>query len=638
MKKPTIDRDAFNEIKTHARDLKGIHGVRDMEFDEYERMYLLKFNPVGSKFEGADIIKQTPSPSARNKVLNACRLMMSQDPVFDVKAAGWDDTKAETIEKNISRWWEQAGRANRRPLHYDMILSACLYDEMHTAITIMDDYKVYNQKDKRAERISKMTPILFQSWNPRNGYPEFDELGLSAYYRETQVRWSYIAQKYKDLLEDRWDYVNKKSTDNVALKIFYDLTHYAIWINDSEPLVCEEHGLPCIPIDVTMTNGSNFFEKEEDRRQPLLFSIMRSHLWERESLLYTVLYSLLFTLGVTPTYVFKTDTEDNLDMRHDGAINYLMMRKGDSIETLDGKGILPPEVQKLSEMTTDLIDGSTMYNTAFGEKNFNSQTFSETSLLQQAGRLPLIGPQRLGGFGISSVVEMALSMMKAKGLSFNKNGISIKASDIPDDLEIKAKLDVILPQEKLQMVNIGLQMQKLGMPDEYIQSNLLGITNTKEIKTAFVQQQAETQLIQYKLQQKIQQMQQSDQQAEQAKQQQLQQAVQQVQQQMAQQPAEPAPTPQPAMSQGQMLEAQMMQQGLNAMDTGRFAENTPQPSMIPPEMMGGMAPEEMEGMEAGAMPGMMPGQEMEGGLPPQMGGMIPGQGMAGMPDENGVMQ
>ena len=615
-----FDRKVFDEIRDHARDLRGIHGQRDQEFDEYEKMYLLKYKPIGSKFEGADIIKHTPSPSARNKVLNACRLLMSQDPVFDVRSEKLDDTTAETVEKSISRWWEQAGRANRRPIHYDMVLSAVLYDEMHTAITVMDDYKAYNKTDKRADRIGKMTPILFQSWNPRNGYPEFDELGLCAYYRETQVRWSWVAQKYRDLLSDV--YINKKSTDNVALKIFYDLTHYAIWINDEEPFVCEEHGLPCIPIDVTMSNGSNFFEHEEDRRQPLLFGVKRSNLWQRESLLYTVLYSLLFTLGVTPTYVFKTDTEDGLDLRHDGAINYLMMRKGDTIESLDSKGILPPEVQRLSEMTSDLIDGSTMYNTAFGEKNFNSQTFSETSLLQQAGRLPLIGPQRLGGFGISSVVEMALTMMKAKGLSFNRNGIRIKSSEIPDDLEIRAKLDVILPQEKLQLVNVGLAMQKLGMPDEYIQSNLLGITNTKEIKSAFIQQQAETSLTQYKLQRKLEELKQSDGLQDQAKQMQLQQIIQAVQNQTANPQQQGQPNPgQPAgpqMTQGQMLEAQALQRGSDAMDTGQFAENTA-PREVPPELRG--------------MPGMMPGQGMEGGLPPQMGGMIPPQGPAEMPGQ-----
>ena len=586
-------------------------------------MYLLKFEARNSRWEGTDILKRTPSPSARNKVLNACRLLMSQDPVFDVKSSTLDDTKVETIEKNISRWWEQAGRAARRPLHYDMILSAVLYDEMHTAITVMDDYTKFNKGDRRAERIGKMTPILFQSWNPRNGYPEFDELGLCAYYRETEVRWSYVAQKYKDLLEDRWEWVNKKSTDNVTLKMFYDLEHYAIWVNDSEPFVCEEHGLPCIPIDVTLTNGSSFFEHEEDRRQPLLFGIERAHLWERESLLYTVLYSLLFTLGVTPTYVFKTDTEDNLDIRHDGAIQYVTMRKGDSLESLGSKEILPPEVQKLSEMTSDLIDESSMYNTAFGEKNFQSQTFSETSLLQQAGRLPLIGPQRLGGFGISSAIELALMLMKEKGLSFNQNGIELKSSEIPDDIEVKAKLDVILPQEKLQLVNVGLNMQKLGMPDEYIQSNLLGVTNTKEIKTQFVQQQAENALVQYKLQQKVNQIQQSDQAEEQAKQQQYQQLIQQVQQQVANaQGAGGQPMPEQGtgspFTQGQMLEAQQIQQGVNAMDTGYFAENTPQ-RQVPPDV-------------AAAYPQMAPGAETEGGLPGAMGGMIPQQ----MPQEPGM--
>lgn len=621
------DREVFDEIKLHARDLKSVHARRDLEFDEYDKMYLMDFQAENSKFSGEDLMKLTPSPSARNKVENACRLMMSQEPVFDINASGIDQGKIETIEKNIARWWDQAGRASRRPLHYDMILSAMLYDEMHTAVTVMDDYKTYNKNDRRAERISKITPILFQSWNPREGYPEFDELGLCAYYRETKVRWSYIAQKYKSVLEQNWMYVNKRSTDNVDLKIFYDLTHYAIWIDNGDPLVCEEHGLPCIPIDVTLVNGSSFFEKEEDRRQPLLFSIMRSHLWQRESLLYTVLYSLLFSLGVSPTYVYKTDTEDDLHMEHDGAISYYKLRKGDTIETLDGKGILPPEVQKLSEMTGDLIDESTMYSTAFGERGGNSQTFSETSLLQQAARLPLIGPQRLGGFGISSTIEMALMLMKERKINFEKNGYSIKSSEIPEDIEVKAKLDVILPQEKLQLVNVGLQMQKLGMPDEYIQSNLLGITNTKEINKQFVKQQAVSAMLQYKLQQKVQRLQKADQQADTAKDEQLQRAIQQARAAASGQGAVPSGTgPQavqsPALTQGQMLEAEMMQQGVNAMDTGQFAENMPARE-IPPEV-------------AGAFP--TAAQGMEGGLPGAMGGMMPGQGLAGTPDEGMVMR
>lgn len=615
-----FDRDVFNQIRTHAQDLKSVHSVRDSEFDEYEKMYLMDFHAENSEFAKQDIMKLTPSPSARNKVLNACRLMMSQEPVFDINASGFDQGKVEAIEKNISRWWDQAGRAARRPLHYDMILSAMLYDEMHTSITIMDDYKAYNKKDRRAERVSKITPILFQSWNPREGYPEFDELGLCAYYRETQVRWSYVAQKYKELLKDNYTYFNQKSTDNVVLKIWYDLEHYAIWINDGEPLVCEEHNLPCIPIDVTLVNGSSFFEKEEDRRQPLLFSIMRSHLWERESLLYTVLYSLLFTLGVTPTFVYKTDTEDDLQMQNDGAISYYMMRKGDTLDPLDSKGILPPEVQRLSEITGDLIDESTMYSTAFGEKNFNSQTFSETSLLQQAARLPLIGPQRLGGFGISSTIEMALMMLKERGINFEKNGYQIKASEIPEDIEVKAKLDVILPQEKLQMVNVGLNMQKLGMPDEYIQSNLLGITNTKEIKRQYTQQQAEASLLQYKLQQKVNQVQKQDQQREQLRDQQLQQAIQAAQQAAnVQQPAVPQQSvqqpAQPAMTQGQAIDMQLLQNAYSG-----------QPAVQAEPGMPGVGPE------------VMPGAEIEGGLPGAMGGMIPGQGLAGTPDETGMMK
>ena len=186
---------------------------------------------------------------------------------------------------------------------------------------------------------------------------------------------------------------------------------------------------------------------------------------------------------------------------------------------------------------------------------------------------------------------------------------------------------MILPQEKLQLVNVGLQMQKLGMPDEYIQSNLLGITNTKEINKQFVKQQAVSAMLQYKLQQKVQRLQKADQQADAAKDEQLQRAIQQARAAASGQGAVPSGTgPQavqsPALTQGQMLEAEMMQQGVNAMDTGQFAESMPARE-IPPEV-------------AGAFP--TAAQGMEGGLPGAMGGMMPGQGMAGTPNEGMVMR
>jgi hypothetical protein len=157
---------------------------------------------------------------------------------------------------------------------------------------------------------------------------------------------------------------------------------------------------------------------------------------------------------------------------------------------------------------------------------------------------------------------------------------------------------------------------------------LLGITNTKEIRSQFVKQQAESAMIQYKLKRKVDKLQQADQQEEQAKTQRLQAAIEaarraEMEGSRIEEQGPSGTMPEQGLTQGQMLEADMMQQGLNAMDTGQFAENTPMPE-VPPEV-------------AGAMP-MPGGAGMEGGLPGAMGGMIPGQGLAGTPDQEGVMR
>ena len=178
------------------------------------------------------------------------------------------------------------------------------------------------------------------------------------------------------------------------------------------------------------------------------------------------------------------------------------------------------------------------------------------------------------------------------------------------------------------MVNIGLNMQKLGMPDEWIQNNLLGITNTKELKRQYVQQQAEASLLQYKLQQKVDQVQKQDQQREQLKDQQLQQAIAAAQQAagqgsgqptgsspLQQEPSGTVPNGQGGLTPGQEIDMQM----LNNAYTGQPAAAA-EPGM------------------PGAGPEVMPGMEMGGGLPGAMSGMIPGQGLAGTPDETGMMR
>jgi len=193
--------------------------------------------------------------------------------------------------------------------------------------------------------------------------------------------------------------------------------------------------------------------------------------------------------------------------------------------------------------------------------------------------------------------------MKENGISFNKNGININAKDIPDDIEVKVSLDVVLPHERLQNITVAKTLVDSGFSSmDWAQNNVLGITNTEEMKKKVLEDQISKTLVQQELQNLLTKLAKQQQAEEQAREQ----AKQQIQQQ-AQMPPEQVPTEQPM------------------------------PEQTPPPTGEQLAQDAVNQLYQNAMPRVMPDQFQDiasMGLPPQMGGMVPGQtGLNGIPEE-----
>ena len=391
---------------------------------------------------------------------------------------------------------------------------------------------------------------------------------------------------------------------NATVAIAYDLDYFGVWI-DRQCVYLEEHGLSAIPVDVTLVNGSSFFDKPEEQRQPMLYSIHKSKLWERESAMLTVMYTQMFSLGLAPMFVHRSKTGDplNITMNTNG-IQTIQLEEGESFDIISSKGIIPPEVETVMQKTGDMIDASTMYDAAFGEKTLGSSTFSETSLLAQSARLPLIGPQRMGGFGISSLMDLAIMTLKEKHINFNKNGINLKGSEIPDDLKITVTLDVILPHERLQSATIAKTMvDNRFISKEYAQNIILGVTDTKKQDKQIYGELATDAIKQQKLQSVLAKLAQAEQQEQAERQQRL-------------QTVPPAKTEQPMQPEQQPME---------------------QPQQ-PPMTGARLGQEALDALYQNAMP-QAPQQNYPEGMPPAMGGMIPGQtGLAGTANEGMILQ
>lgn len=619
-----IHSEEYGYIIQHSRDLKNQYSARDAMFQLYEDMYNMNWKHDLRRKKASDTIKPTISPTARNKIQGAWRLLISQEPKFKVRSDTADPAVIENLEKFISLMWQRAGKVNGRPLHHDIILSMLLYGEAHVGINTIQDYKVFNPADKRVDRIGRLTPMFFDVWNPKTGYPEFDKFGLTAFYREVQVEKSWVRTNYAAILEDNYPLKKKMQGPGwTTLKTYYDLKYYSVDL-DYDNIICYEHGLPCIPISVTMSDGSALFDRSDQTRQPLLYTLAQSRLWERENLYLTVTTSNLFAMGCMPLLVWTHDMNSKLKINNDDGVLKADLAKGESLDFVQSKGFLTTEMQNMGAMYKDYIDKSTVLDTAFGEAG-GGANFSEASLLSVASRLPLQSTQIQCGMALSNAVDLALLTMKERKITYKHDDIQFSYKDIPTDYEITCKLDMTQPQERLQRANEAAIILANGLASkQWTQENTIGVENTEEMNNKMLNEKVESALVEYKIQELVQDMQAKKQQADAQKQQRMQQAMQQAQ--SAQQRGIQRQQEQ------QMQEQAMLQQQQQANTGG--AQNIPMGQQIESDilqmvqqqaMMNNMNPTGQEQMPEGQAERMGGGGTI-GSMPPEMGGILPGGG------------
>jgi hypothetical protein len=583
------DKHVIDEIKAKALDLKTAYTERDAQYEMYDEMFFMTWSTRNAT-ELAGKARIIQSPDARNAVMGAVRLMIATDPLFNV-ADEVEGVNRDKIERWATGMWDACGRIYGEPIHYGLITSGMLYDEMHAAITPtleMVEYarrKLDECKDERqkkylaaqldqAEDVAERTPFLIEAWNPRSAYTEFGRLGnIVSYYKEEEMPVAEIRARYGYVDESK---LPKAGT--VVLCVYYDEVYTAAWVRNGCDLMMEEHGYGFVPVYVQVLNGTRLFAKPEKSRQPLLYGQMKSGLWDSESLALTTMYSNVLAMAGQNKYVYIPAVQGS-DVEIDYRADVTRLNPGDQLVPLDFRNLIPPALAEMYQLAVSKGQESTIYQQALGGMSERNTTYSEAALYAQAGRLPLVGPQRRGGWGIGGVIELAMRMARNNPEYLKRS--NIKATDIPRGLHIDAKLEVKLPQEKLAQANIGAILMNNGVSFDFVAQNVLGINRPEEETRKKWNEQAAQIMYQQQVQALMQQAQAKAQQAQIAQQQQAQ--------------------PQPQAGPGQ-----------------------PQPGQRPPQG---------NPMQAGPMMGQGQAQRIQGGLPPQQAGMMPGEGEASVPPE-----
>lgn len=499
----------------HATDLVNDYSSQKDNMESIDKMYFMDWS---DKPKGKDY-KFTTSPSARNALMGAIRLMTSTEPQFVVpfdKNNKESKRLSEKIEKYCKSIWYHSGRFRGVPLEQPAIESLLRYGMMVLAITDTEDLKKMfeNKGASKAElsqvqRLVDSTPYLLEAWDPKSVYPEWGRFGLSAVYRTVEMTISEVIEQFGK--EPIYNIIGSDEGDlnqRVQYADYWDLEKHMAWISSvstggesiiaGQPILDEEHDLPCIPIVVQTSEGSFMDSEREYQALPFLYGVLKGEIWERQNLELTYLYTNLFHLAANPTYKHKTNGESDLVVDYDTPGGRVVLQPNEDYVLLE-KDVINKDMLHGLDIADRLVEESTLYKQALGGMgNLGANAaFSTVSLLNQVGRLPLVSPQKRGGWGIGHAMELVMEMMKdknkARKVKAKEGFIDFDPAEIPDDLIIEGSLEVDLPQDQMSQANIAQLITQSGLTSRrWAREKILGIGQSDEMDKEIWTDQAST--------------------------------------------------------------------------------------------------------------------------------------------------
>lgn len=480
--------DTIEVIMSKAEDLKSKYTDRDELYDELEQMTFMDWAGKSAAQAKAPNVKLTISPDARNQFMSSVQLMSATDPKFRVPEAKNFVGDESKVEKFVQSLWHEANKLAGTSILYDLIFSSQLYGEAHLAMVGTKDYVNLFKKrgkayERRAKRASVRSPFMFKAFNPHECYTDYDDLGLTAHYRRVSAHAAKVAGEWGDKgVKATGD---MQDQDEVNYNEWWDLEKHCVWLDEGAVILDEEHDLPFIPIETAITDGSQrLFSKISYQRQPFLYAVAKSGLWDRQNLTLSALYTMIFAIGFSPLFAYqRNQAGKELEVDLSRPFNVINLDPGEGISSL-ARNLIDPSVMEGMNIANSLVEDSTIYRTARGQSIGANAAYSTHALLTQSGRLPLITPQRRIEWMLSMTMEKCLERLQDGEGSGSTIENMLDDVDWTEDTSIETMLDVRLPQDKLQAANIAVALQGANpnlVSNEWIMSNLLQIEQPEDM-------------------------------------------------------------------------------------------------------------------------------------------------------------
>jgi len=453
--------------------------------DRYEEIYFMtrRDGLKGLPNKDQDDIKETISSSGRDAVIGLKRIMDTAKVHVKVK----DAKDADKIEAALLKMLKTSGEFKQASVEKDLNLSTALFGPASLAVECVDDLIETQTKEgqepneyvsRQLELIKKKTPFLIRALNAKQSFPIWGAYGMVGHVWKYTIKGSEV--------RDRWGVDVDDSKDYVITDTFHYEKRLIKAEGISEPLMACEWvtrdpkgkiiGSISIPIFTRYAGGSSLFHEPEKQMQPLLYAKAKGEWDKRENLFWTYLFTSLYSQGLPGPLLLIDPDNAGQDIR----VNYQ-----DGIRTIVAKAqladpqVIDGDVIQIKRLMDEQAATSTIQPQTLGA-NTQGVTFSQFAIANKAGLIPAQDPKEALEAIYRDAFTHILERIKHEGI---ENDL-LNATDIPDDIELEVTIEPDLAQDDLRNAQVAAQLRNANsnVSDEWINTNILHIANSKEMR------------------------------------------------------------------------------------------------------------------------------------------------------------
>lgn len=481
-----LTEDQIKQMDKLATDTISNYGALINMQERYEEIYFMTRKAGMKEISNKDPndIKHTISSTGRNAVIGMTRIMGTAKVHVKVK----DAKDPDKIEAALLKMLKVSGEFRQAAVEKDVDLSLALFGPASLVVEGMDDLLITQTNEdgtpkneyvfQQLERIKQKTPFLIRAMNAKQSFPIWGAYGMVGHVWRYKIKGSE--------LRDRWGVEADDSKDYEITDTFHYEKRLTRADGITEPLMAAEWvtrdkkgkmiGSISIPIFTRYSGGSTLFNEPEKQMQPLLYALAMGEWDKRETLFWTYVFTALYQQGL-PGKTLLIDPEH--------ATQTIDVNYQDGIKTVVAKGqfadlsVIDSDVMQIKGLMDEQAAVNTIQPQTLGA-NTQGVTFSQFAIANKAGLIPAQNPKEAEEALYRDAFTHILERIKHEGI---ENEL-LSPNDIPEKIELEVTIEPDLAQDDLRNAQIAAQLRgaNSNVSDEWINTNILHIANSNEMR------------------------------------------------------------------------------------------------------------------------------------------------------------